>query len=220
MLLGNAQTNRNCDWVSMSPCLRFLSLSLTVIINMVLLNCTILLTLISSVGTNIRLQRADLFCPKIIDSSIENGYKEYQLTTSLLLCIFLLVVNGTQLLQCVDTFLSYFRPLVKYWFDTGWNVLCELYNLISSFAKDLLFYADHVPTVSTQLSILSSVKAATPEDRTVSTLFMLPKMSVFAMWRYKGQEGIPVGCVSRACADSMCFNSHHQMLLGGVSLHE
>ena len=38
-----------------------------------------------------------------------------------------------------------------------------------------MFYADHVPTVSTQLSILSSVKAATPEDRTVSTLFTLPK---------------------------------------------
>lgn len=31
-----------------------------------------------------------------------------------------------------------------------------------------MFYADHVPTVSTQLSILASVKAATPEDRTVN----------------------------------------------------
>ena len=40
-----------------------------------------------------------------------------------------------------------------------------------SFAKDLSFYADHVPTVSTQLSILTSVKAATPEDRTVSIKF-------------------------------------------------
>ena len=44
-----------------------------------------------------------------------------------------------------------------------------VWNFICSFAKDLLFYADHVPTVSTQLSILSSVKAATPEDRTVSS---------------------------------------------------
>lgn len=43
--------------------------------------------------------------------------------------------------------------------------------VVCSFAKDLLFYADHVPTVSTQLSILASVKAATPEDRTVRCIF-------------------------------------------------
>ena len=36
-------------------------------------------------------------------------------------------------------------------------------------AKDLEYAADHVPTVAAQLSILASVKAATPDDTTVST---------------------------------------------------
>lgn len=34
--------------------------------------------------------------------------------------------------------------------------------------SDLLYYAEYLPTISTQLKIISSVKAATPSDISVS----------------------------------------------------
>lgn len=38
--------------------------------------------------------------------------------------------------------------------------------------SDLLYYAEYLPTISTQLKIISSVKAATPSDISVSfTIF-------------------------------------------------
>ncbi|XP_013384611.1 catenin alpha-1 isoform X2 [Lingula anatina] len=39
------------------------------------------------------------------------------------------------------------------------------YCVDKRFSEDLLAYADQVPTISTQLNIIASVKAATPEDR-------------------------------------------------------
>ena len=51
-------------------------------------------------------------------------------------------------------------------------LLLLLYLLIIFFrcAQDLLFYTDQVPSISTQLTILASVKSASPRDKTVSML--------------------------------------------------
>ncbi|XP_033755819.1 catenin alpha-like [Pecten maximus] len=46
------------------------------------------------------------------------------------------------------------------------------YCLEKRFAKDLMFYADQIPTVSTQLSIISSVQMASPEDNNADKILI------------------------------------------------
>ena len=46
------------------------------------------------------------------------------------------------------------------------NCLLHLYSC----AQDLQLHADHVPTVMAQLSVMASVKAATPDDTSVRPL--------------------------------------------------
>ncbi|XP_064630098.1 uncharacterized protein LOC135488988 isoform X2 [Lineus longissimus] len=46
------------------------------------------------------------------------------------------------------------------------------YCMDKRFAEDLKFYANHVPAMSTQLSIIASVKAATPEDTTADKVLV------------------------------------------------
>ncbi|OWF53522.1 uncharacterized protein LOC110446295 isoform X2 [Mizuhopecten yessoensis] len=46
------------------------------------------------------------------------------------------------------------------------------YCVEKRFAKDLMFYADQIPTVSTQLSIISSVQMASPEDKNADKILI------------------------------------------------
>ena len=49
------------------------------------------------------------------------------------------------------------------WDKLQWDIVLLLFRS----KNDLLYYAEYLPTISTQLKIISSVKAATPSDISV-----------------------------------------------------
>lgn len=55
--------------------------------------------------------------------------------------------------------------IFKFEWDTNYNGI--LFRCFFRSKSDLLYYAEFLPTISTQLKIISSVKAATPSDISV-----------------------------------------------------